>query len=97
MQWTPMPIQGSNSRHGSDDVALFCKISLGWIGYQRQRHTTFIATEGLKLAERGGKNAQKRAVVAVARKLAVLLHWLWVSGEVYEPLRNSQKAVRAAA
>ncbi len=43
---------------------------------------------GLKLAERGGKNAKKRAVVAVARKLAVLLHKLWVSGEVYEPLRN---------
>jgi len=34
---------------------------------------------------------------AVARKLAVLLHRLWVSGEVYEPLRNSQKAIRAAA
>jgi len=33
-------------------------------------------------------------VVAVARKLAVLLHRLWVSGEVYEPLRNSQKAMR---
>src|ERR1700723_1085854 len=52
---------------------------------------------GWKLAERGGKNAKKRAVVAVARKLAVLLHRLWVSGEVYEPLRNSQKAMRAAA
>ena len=36
---------------------------------------------GLRLAERGGKNAKKRAVVAVARKLAVLLHRLWVSGE----------------
>src|ERR1700687_3463420 len=35
---------------------------------------------GLRLAERGGKNAKKRAVVAVARKLAVLLHRLWVSG-----------------
>ena len=52
---------------------------------------------GRKLAERGGKNAKKRAVVAVARKLAVLLHRLWVSGEVYEPLRNSQKALRAVA
>ena len=52
---------------------------------------------GRKLAERGGKNAKKRAVVAVARKLAVLLHRLWVSGEVYEPLRNSQKAMRAVA
>jgi transposase len=44
---------------------------------------------GLRLCERGGKNAKKRAAVAVARKLAVLLHRLWVTGEVYEPLRNS--------
>jgi transposase len=51
---------------------------------------------GLRLAERGGKNAKKRAVVAVARKLAILLHRLWVSGEVYEPLRN-QRVLTAAA
>ncbi len=42
---------------------------------------------GLRICERGGKNAKKRAAVAVARKLAVLLHRLWVTGEVYEPLR----------
>ena len=48
---------------------------------------------GMRLAERGGKNAKKRAIVAVARKLAVLLHKLWVSGEVYEPLRNNHKVV----
>lgn len=47
---------------------------------------------GLKLCERGGKNAKKRAVVAVARKLVVLLHHLWVSGEVYEPLRQAKAA-----
>jgi transposase len=41
---------------------------------------------GLRLCERGGKNAKKRAAVAVARKLAVLLHRLWVTGEVYEPV-----------
>ena len=46
---------------------------------------------GLKLAGQGNKNAKKRALVAVARKLAILLHHLWVSGEVYEPLRNSQQ------
>src|SRR5229473_3965052 len=34
---------------------------------------------GLRLAERGGKNAKKRAIVAVARKLAILLHRLWVN------------------
>ncbi len=52
---------------------------------------------GRKLSARGGKIAKKRAVVAVARKLAVLLHRLWVSGEVYEPLHNSQKAMTVAA
>jgi transposase len=52
---------------------------------------------GLRLAERGGKNAKKRAIVAVARKLAVLLHKLWVSGEVYEPLRNNHKVVGRVA
>ena len=52
---------------------------------------------GLKLAERGGKNAKKRAVIAVARKLAVLLHKLWVSGEVYEPLRNNHQVASAVA
>lgn len=51
---------------------------------------------GLKLCDRGGKNAKKRAIVAVARKLAVLLHHLWVCGEVYEPLR-SQAADSVAA
>jgi len=51
---------------------------------------------GLKLCARGGRNARKRAVVAVARKLSVLLHRLWVSGQVYEPLRNSPTAAAAA-
>jgi transposase len=44
---------------------------------------------GLRLAERGGKSGKKRAVVAVARKLAVLLHRLWVSETDYEPLRSA--------
>jgi transposase len=52
---------------------------------------------GLELSERGGSNAKKRAVVAVARKLSVLLHKLWVNGEVYEPFRNSSAAVDAVA
>lgn len=49
---------------------------------------------GLELAKRGGKNAKKRAKVAVARKLAVLMHRLWVTGEVYQPLgyRDAQRA-----
>jgi transposase len=52
---------------------------------------------GLRLCERGGKNAKKRAAVAVARKLAVLLHRLWVSGEVYEPLHHAKSVPIAAA
>jgi transposase len=51
---------------------------------------------GTKLAGRGGKNARKRAIVAVARKLAVLLHHLWATGEVYEPLKNSPAMAKAA-
>jgi transposase len=50
---------------------------------------------GQKLGERGGKNAKKRAVLAVGRKLAVLLHKLWVSGETYGPLRNNHNVVSA--
>jgi transposase len=46
---------------------------------------------GEKIALRGGKNAKKRAVVAVARKLSVLLHRLWVTGEVYDPLYNTHR------
>ena len=46
---------------------------------------------GQTIASRGGKIAKRRAVIAVARKLSVLLHHLWLTGEVYEPLRNSQR------
>ena len=46
---------------------------------------------GEKIASRGGKNAKKRAVVATARKLSVLLHRLWVSGEIYDPLYNAHR------
>jgi transposase len=46
---------------------------------------------GQKIASRGGKNAKKRAAVAVARKLSVLLHRLWVTAEVYDPLHNAHR------
>jgi transposase len=50
---------------------------------------------GLSKIASGGKKAKRRTVVAVARKLAVLLHTLWANGEVYDPLYN-RKAVQAA-
>ncbi|MCE7894753.1 MAG: IS110 family transposase [Sorangiineae bacterium PRO1] len=51
---------------------------------------------GLRLAGQGGKRAKKRAVVAVARKLATLLHRLWVTGEVYHAFGAPSAEVRAA-
>jgi transposase len=52
---------------------------------------------GEKIAARGGKNSKKRAAVAVARKLSVLLHRLWVSGEIYDPLHNAHRRQRKEA
>ena len=41
---------------------------------------------GQQLAERGGRGGSKRARVGVARKLSVLLHHLWATGQVYKPV-----------
>ena len=49
---------------------------------------------GDAISARGGKNAKKRAVVAVARKLAVLLHRLWVTGADYDPDRQLKRRSR---
>ena len=46
---------------------------------------------GKRIAAQGGKNAKRRAVVAVARKLAVLLHRLWIDGSEYVPARAVRK------
>ncbi|HXH50390.1 MAG TPA: IS110 family transposase [Terriglobia bacterium] len=51
---------------------------------------------GLQLATSGGKRGKKRAVVAVARKLAVLLHRLWKTGENYQAFPESD-TVRLSA
>ncbi len=59
-----------------------------------------LRTWGMDLCKRGGKKARRRAKVAVARKLAVLLHRLWVTGEVYEPTgygkQQAEKQARPA-
>jgi transposase len=52
---------------------------------------------GMLIALRGGPNAKRRAVVAVARKLAVLLHALWCSETPYEPLRQAKARESATA
>lgn len=50
---------------------------------------------GQRLIARGGRAAYKKATVAVARKLAVLLHRLWISAAPYEPLRHVSEATEA--
>jgi transposase len=47
---------------------------------------------GLKLAASGGKRAKKRAIVAVARKLAVILHSMWRSGQRFQPFPEPVQA-----
>ena len=62
---------------------------------RKKSKDTALKRFGLRLAERGGKRAKKIAAVALARKLAVLLHHLWVTGEAYEPFPE-MRAKRAA-
>jgi transposase len=54
-------------------------------------HDSDLRRHAQKIASCGGTNAKKRAVVAVARKLSVLLHHLWESAEVYDPLYNTHR------
>lgn len=61
----------------------------------RRAPDTDLQRWGRKLAARGGKRGKKIAVVAVARKLGILLHRLWVTGEVYEPLRHAKLTTAA--
>ena len=60
----------------------------------RCRQDSDLRRWGLAMIEKdeSPKQARKRAVVAVARRLAVLLHRMWVTGECYEPLRNAREA-----
>jgi len=52
---------------------------------------------GFSLSSRGGKSGKKRAVIAVARKLAILMHRLWVTQEVFDPGRGLSPAAISAA
>ena len=45
--------------------------------------------KGLKLAERAGSRAKRKAVVAVARNLAVLLLTLWHDEAIYQTNRRA--------
>lgn len=56
---------------------------------------TDLKRHGLMLAERGGGRGKRKAVVAIARKLAVLMLALWKQGRDYEPLRGAEAAQAA--
>ena len=58
----------------------------------RKGRDTDLKRYGERIASRGGPLAKRKAVIAVARKLAVLLHGLWKTGEVYDPLRHATAA-----
>ena len=76
----------------------FCRrllISAGHYIIGRFGPDSDLRRHGLGIAGRGGKNAKKRAVVAVARKLAVVMHRLWVTGERYVPLFNASRTTLA--
>jgi len=60
-------------------------------------HDCDLRRHGEKIEAGGGGYAKQRAIVAVARKLSVLLHRLWVTGEVYEPFRNGKGQIARAA
>jgi transposase len=55
-------------------------------------HDSDLRRHGQKIASRAAKNSNKRAAVAVAGKLAMLMHTLWTSVEIYEPLRNAHRS-----
>jgi transposase len=71
-------------------LVLCAQHMLGWRGQPSE-----LRDWGLKLCERGGKAAKKRAVVAVARRLAVLMHRLLRSGETYDPYYATRKKAAA--
>ncbi len=53
---------------------------------------------GERIIERSPTKSNKRkAVVATARKLAVLLHSIWLNGSEYKPFRNPSKTILAEA
>jgi len=90
---TSIDIKGHISKAGDPDVrrALY-EAASGLM--TRFKGKDKVKAWGQKLTKRG---CHKKAVVAVARKLAVLLHRLWVTGDVYEPLRNSLSLPSVAA
>lgn len=82
------------TKHGDEYLRRLLVSSAQYILGPLNKQDSALRQFGLRLAQ-GGTRAKKRAVVAVARKLAVLLHRLWVTGEVYEAFPESSEAEAA--
>lgn len=82
-----LPISKAGNRHVRRLLVQSAQYILGHYGPDCD-----LRRYGLRLVARGGKAAKKKAVIAVARKLAVLLLVMWKTGSDYEPLRNAKAA-----
>ena len=81
----------------SDETGLFVVIdAAGEVVCEGKVALTLARRWGLKMAGTGNKMRKNKAVIAVARKLSVLLHRLWLTGEVNEPLRQERLLATAA-
>lgn len=74
------------SKHGDRDLRTLLVSAAAYI-LRRSSPDTALKRCGRRLASRGNPRDKARARIAVARKLAVLLHRLWITAEEYEPLR----------
>ena len=84
------PMQGISK--AGDTLLRTLLVQCAQLLIQDHRPDSDLKRFGQRLLARGGKGARAKAVTAVARKLAVLMHRLWVTGEVYDPLRNAPSA-----
>ena len=82
------------TKHGDGFLRRLLVSAAQYILGRLNKHDSALRQFGLRLAQ-GGKRAKKRAVVAVARKLAVLLHRLWLNGEVYKAFPKPKVASAA--
>lgn len=82
------------SKRGDKGLRRLLVIAATWITGPRAEDSD-LRRFGERIADRGGQAARAKARIAVARKLAVLLHRLLVTGEVYEPLHNQDQHVAA--
>lgn len=95
---TPMSFQSGKSdpklriSKQGDAVLRSLLVTAATLMLRRNAPDTDLKRFGMRIAKSGTRRDKARARIAVARKLAVLMHRLWLTGEVYEPLRSNPAA-----